>query len=128
MSHPRRAPRNRAPGSALERLPVHRPLPSPTVAALIFLWCIGVALPWAPRAAAQLPSDGDGTGDPLPSDSTELRERAHEIQARFEAYRESRIPPSTVTGRSSCDERIGRFCLRHDGDEAPIPPEPPEVA
>lgn len=70
----------------------------------------------------------DSRPEPLPTDSAELRERAQEIQASFEAYRESRIPPSVARrGNASCDERIGRFCLRHGGDDAPIPPEPPEV-
>lgn len=92
---------------------------------LVWLCAAGV---WASGAGAQISPDDPSRGDPLRSDSTELRERAHEIQARFEAYRESRIPPSTATGRSPCDERIGRFCLRHDGDDAPIPREPPEVS
>ncbi|HSR42774.1 MAG TPA: hypothetical protein VLL48_11395, partial [Longimicrobiales bacterium] len=90
--------------------------------AALLLACL-LALP-ASRAGAQEPPADDG----LPADSASLRELAEETQARFESYRESRIPPAMQGIRQpGCDERVGRFCLRHQGDEAPIPPEPIEV-
>lgn len=67
--------------------------------------------------------------DTLPRDSTELRKLAEERQRGFESFRGDRIPPATASGAPvRCDERIGRFCLRHEGDEAPIPDEPVEVS
>lgn len=115
------------PGRSSARTPGRRPrlvrlleLSTPTVVAAV---AVLTMVAWTTPTEAQISSDA-----PLPTDSVELRERAHEIQARFEAYREARIPPATVLGRGSpCDERIGRFCLRHDGDDAPIPAEPPEL-
>jgi len=91
---------------------------------LLLVLASGFALAAQDRGS---PVGGSGT-EALPTDSADLRERAREIQARFEGYREARIPPATVSGPGApCDERIGRFCLRHGGDDAPIPPEPPEV-
>lgn len=95
---------------------------------------LAAALGMGAPAAAQAPdpdpaprgSGIDTDEEDLPTDSTDLRERAEEIQADFERFREARIPPSVARG-GTCDERIGRFCLRHDGDDAPLPQEPPEV-
>ncbi|NIP58867.1 MAG: hypothetical protein GWM92_11160, partial [Gemmatimonadetes bacterium] len=90
----------------------------------LLLACL-VLLPGA-RATAQAPPDP--ADDSLPTDSAALRELAEETQARFESYRESRIPPAMQgIRRPGCDERVGRFCLRHQGDEEPVPPEPIEV-
>lgn len=93
-----------------------RPGAAPLLLTLVLL------VPAAPAATQ------DADAEPLPTDSTELRERAEELQRAFEAFRGDRIPPAMATGAPArCDERIGRFCLRHEGDEPPIPAEPVEV-
>jgi len=74
-----------------------------------------------------LQAQGRG-GDELPTDSAALREMAEEAQTNFERYREARIPPAMQGIRTpGCDEMVGRFCLRHQGDDTPIPPLPVEV-
>jgi len=79
-------------------------------------------------SAAGVRAQDPPADDSLPADSAALRELAEETQARFESYRESRIPPAMQgIRRPGCDERVGRFCLRHQGDEEPVPPEPIEV-
>ena len=79
------------------------------------------------HAPALWAQDG-AEADSLPADSAALHERAREVQANFERYREARIPPSPVGPGGGCDERVGRFCLRHEGDDDPVPSERPEVA
>ena len=78
----------------------------------------------APALAAQ----SQDTSNP---DSVALHEEAKEAQARFERFREERIPPELAGyGGRGCDEIVGRFCLRfEDGeDEAEwtVPEEPVE--
>ena len=58
-----------------------------------------------------------------PADSTQLRERAEDAQARFER-RHRRLLAYTPTGSGGeCRERIGRLCIFHEGEDdwAPAP-------
>ena len=63
-------------------------------------------------------------------DSVSLHERAKEVQARFERFREERIPPELAGYGRGCDEIVGRFCLRfeegEDESEWTVPEEPIE--
>lgn len=64
------------------------------------------------------------------ADSLELLEKAKDAQARFERYREERIPPQLAGYGGGCDDIIGRFCLRfetgEDESEWTVPEEPIE--
>ena len=68
-----------------------------------------------------------GEADP---DSVSLLEQAKEAQARFERFREDRIPPELGGFGGGCDEIVGRFCLRfesgEDESEWSVPEEPVE--
>ena len=68
-----------------------------------------------------------GGADP---DSVSLLEQAKEAQARFERFREDRIPPELGGFGGGCDEIVGRFCLRfesgEDESEWSVPEEPVE--
>ncbi len=50
-------------------------------------------------------------------DSVALHEEAKEVQARFERFREERIPPELGGFGRGCDEIVGRFCLRFEDGE-----------
>ena len=68
------------------------------------------------------------SGASAPADSAETLDRLREMQAGFESFRESRIPPRTRTGAFRCDVRIGRICHWFGGaDETDFPPEPVET-
>ena len=70
------------------------------------------------------------SGQEVNPDSLDLLEKAREAQARFERYREQRIPPELGGFGGGCDDIIGRFCLRfgngEDEDEWEVPEEPVE--
>ncbi len=53
----------------------------------------------------------------VPPDSASDHRRAVEAQAAFERTRAWHAPLSWWSGGSSCDERIGRFCLRFGTDD-----------
>ena len=63
-------------------------------------------------------------------DSVALLRDAKEAQARFERFREERIPPELAGFGRGCDDLIGRFCLRfedgEDESEWTVPEEPVE--
>ena len=63
-------------------------------------------------------------------DSVALLQEAKEAQARFERFREDRIPPELGGFGGGCDEIVGRFCLRfedgEDESEWSVPEEPVE--
>ncbi len=63
-------------------------------------------------------------------DSVSLLQEAKEAQARFERFREERIPPELAGYGRGCDDLIGRFCLRfedgEDESEWSVPEEPIE--
>lgn len=54
-------------------------------------------------------------------DSVALRRAAVEAQARFERIRTQQLP-TRWGGGTRCDERIGRMCWSHGGDEDWLPP------
>ena len=90
---------------------------------LILLATAFAVLAAAPALAAQ----SLDTSNP---DSVALHEEAKEAQARFERFREERIPPELAGYGGGCDEIVGRFCLRfedgEDEDEWTVPEEPVE--
>ena len=63
-----------------------------------------------------------------PVDSSDLRERAEDAQARFER-RHRRLLAYTLTGSGgACRERIGRLCVFHEGEDDWAPaPDPPAL-
>ncbi len=64
--------------------------------------------------------------EPLPTDSTELRELAEELQLQFESYRQTKLPAPIGWGSGGgCDLIIGRICKRHGKDRPSIPGEEP---
>ena len=58
-----------------------------------------------------------------PPDSTDIRSQAEDAQERFERIRRRQLPYVWDGGRRPCDERIGRFCLWHGGEDGwePVP-------
>ena len=90
---------------------------------LILLAAAFAVLAAAPALAAQ----SLDTSNP---DSVALHEKAKEAQARFERFREERIPPELAGYGGGCDEIVGRFCLRfedgEDESEWTVPEEPIE--
>lgn len=68
---------------------------------------------------------GLATGPPSEPDSVALRRAAVEAQARFERIRTQHLP-TRWGGGTRCDERIGRMCWSHGGDEDWFPPPDPE--
>ncbi|TVP78213.1 MAG: hypothetical protein EA352_02410 [Gemmatimonadales bacterium] len=121
-----RSPRLPRPGS---RSP--QGLRSPSVPAFLrLLPFLAVLLVWgmAPGAGTLVGQEPPEVGD-LPADSAGVMEEVREMQAAFEAWRESRIPVRTRDMRGfRCDERIGRMCHWFGGaDEADFPPEPVET-
>jgi hypothetical protein len=59
-------------------------------------------------------------------DSADLRSRGRDAQSRFERAR-LRLAPRTWSGSGSCDEVIGRICMRHGEDDFEPEPDPPEL-
>lgn len=62
----------------------------------------------------------------LRPDSSELNKRARHAQASFERLRRRRMRFTRRYAGRSCDERIGRICLTHGGDDdwTPVPDAP----
>ena len=89
-------------------------------------------LPTAAFAVLIAPTSAVGAQDPdgPNPDSVALHEEAKESQARFERFREDRIPPELGGFGGGCDELVGRFCLRfesgEDESEWSVPEEPVE--
>ncbi len=85
-----------------------------------------------PAAAAAVfgvaPAFAAESQDASNPDSVALHEEAKEVQARFERFREERIPPELAGYGRGCDEIVGRFCLRfedgEDESEWTVPEEP----
>ena len=82
-----------------------------------------------------LPAARSGLAGQENPDSLDLLKEAKEIQAKFERYREQRIPPELPWaggggGGRGCDDLVGRFCLRfgngEDDDDWAVPKEPVE--
>ena len=65
---------------------------------------------------------------PVRPDSSELSKQARNAQASFERLRRRRMRVTRRYVGASCDERIGRICLTHGGDDDWTPvPDPPEL-
>ena len=68
------------------------------------------------------------TEERSPPDSTRIRSQAENAQARFERIRRRLLPYVWAGGRRPCEERIGRFCLWHGGEDDWEPvPDPSEL-
>ena len=98
---------------------------TPPIAVLFFGAVAAVFAPLPERLSAQ-------GGDAANPDSVALHEQAKEAQARFERFREERIPPELARFARGCDDIIGRFCLRfedgEDESEWKVPEEPVEFS
>ena len=57
-----------------------------------------------------------GAGPVPPADSLQVAAEAREAQARFERVRVYHAPWGRWASGGSCDERIGRFCLRYSSE------------
>ena len=63
-----------------------------------------------------------------PADSSDIRSQAEDAQARFERIRRRLLPYVWDRGRRPCEERIGRLCLWHGGEDDWDPaPDPTEL-
>lgn len=61
------------------------------------------------------------------ADSSDLASVARAAQSRFERRRLHHLPVSFGVGGGTCDERVGRFCIRYtEGEWYPLP-EKPEI-
>ncbi len=85
-----------------------------------------VPLPLAAQTESRAAAPGsDSAGR---ADSASIRERARDAQARFERVRLREMPRTLGGSGGRCDEIIGRFCIRDEGDEGwRPPPDPPEI-
>ena len=83
---------------------------------------------FAPAIIAWSAAAAPGVGQSVsPVDGKRISEVARDVQGRFERTRRRHFPRGAWDS-GSCHEHIGRFCLRHDGDEGWVPPpEPAEV-
>jgi hypothetical protein len=77
-------------------------------------------------AAGQVREDAE----PLPQDSSELNERARELQTQFESFRQSKLlAPLAWPSGMGCDVMLGRICKRHGKDYPwPVDEEPVEMS
>ena len=79
----------------------------------------------APPASAVLQLQPEERSRP---DSTDIRSQAEDAQGRFERVRRRLLPYVWDGGRRPCDERIGRLCLWHGGEDDWEPvPDPPDL-
>ena len=79
----------------------------------------------APFASAVLQLQPEQRSRP---DSTDIRSQAEDAQERFERVRRRLLPYVWDGGRRPCDERIGRLCLWHGGEDDWEPlPDPPDL-
>ncbi len=78
----------------------------------------GVPMSWAQREPirSQAPDSSDVLGS------------ARSAQARFERQRRRLLPLALAASGGPCEERVGRFCMWHSGEDdwAPVP-DPPEL-
>lgn len=102
--------------------PGQSPLPISPLAAPLLLPLLTVTVLAAAPPAAQ------GTGVAPSRDSLQVLREARDAQARFERVRRRRSPEAPGGWGGSCDEIVGRMCLRLQptGDWWPEP-EPPEL-
>ena len=101
---------------------------APTLVAVVCAWAAPVGLSGAPRPSPLAPSLVSpvlqGRPEPLSSpDSSRLRSQAEDAQERFERTRRRLLPDVRADGGRPCEERIGRLCLWHGGEDdwEPVP-------
>jgi hypothetical protein len=77
---------------------------------------------------ATLLGPGRALGQLAPTDSVKLVQDMHDLQKKFEQFRESHTPVQDTRPTGVCDELIGRICIWFGGeDEERYPGELPEV-
>jgi hypothetical protein len=93
---------------------------------LLFL-ALPLLVPFRSGVAQTRPGSVSGAAR-LPQDSTRLLKVGRDAQRHFENLHRSRLPRTRDDGGGSCDERLGRICLRWTGGMAWAPePEDPVV-
>ena len=99
------------------------------ITASIVVLVFGALTPVFAPLSKSLSAQSGETANP---DSLALHEQAKDSQARFERFREERIPPELPGFGRGCDDLVGRFCLRfEDGEtesEWKVPEEPVEFS
>ena len=100
----------------------------PTLVAVVCTWAVPVGLSGAPGPSTlALPLVSpvlQGRPEPLsPPDSDRVRSQAEDAQERFERIRRRLLPDVRADGGRPCEERIGRLCLWHGGEDdwEPVP-------
>ena len=96
---------------------------SHTLLAIVCGCGIPLGLSGALVAPAAFPVLQAQTKERSPPDSTRIRSQAEDAQARFERIRRRLLPYVWAGGRRPCEERIGRLCLWHGGEDdwEPVP-------
>ncbi len=80
-------------------------------------------------AGVAAPSVLQEPADAVLPDSSEVLSRARDAQARFERRRLRHLRWVRAEGARPCEERVGRFCMWHAGDDTWQPvPDPAELA
>ncbi len=99
-----------------------------TLVALVCAWAVPLGLSGAPsRSSPALPLVSpvlQRQSEPLsPPDSLRVRSQAEDAQERFERLRRRLLPDVRADGGRPCEERIGRLCLWHGGEDdwEPVP-------
>jgi hypothetical protein len=75
------------------------------------LWTLACAL----VAITTLP--GRGAAQTTAADSAKIVAEMHDLQRKFEEYRESHTPVEAQTVDGVCDEQIGRICIWYGGED-----------
>lgn len=66
---------------------------------------------------------------PMGPDSSDVLGKARDAQARFERRHHRLLPWAFAESGRPCENRVGRFCMWHSGDDSWKPiPDPPELA
>jgi len=60
---------------------------------------------------------GGGTAQATARDSVEIVKDMHDLQQKFEEYRESHTPVEAQSVDGVCDEQIGRICIWYGGED-----------
>ena len=84
------------------------------ITASIVVLVFGALTPVFAPLSESLSAQSGETANP---DSLALHEQAKDSQARFERFREERIPPELPGFGRGCDDLVGRFCLRFEDGE-----------
>ena len=100
--------------------------------AVVLACGIPLGLSGAPAPSTLMVPQGSATlqaqPEQWPPDSTRVRNQAESAQERFERIRGQTLAYVWDGGRRPCEERIGRLCLWHEGEDDWEPvPDPPDL-